>query len=370
MSLEIGIVGLPNVGKSTLFNALVKNAQAEARNFPFTTIDPNVGTVPVPDERLTKIAQLENSQNIIPTTVKFIDIAGIIAGAHKGEGLGNKFLSHIREVDAICLVTRAFTDSDTVHVAGSIDPKRDIETILSELALADLQTIEGIKERVQSTAKSPTDEGKEAKQALLIINKVESALNSGKLANSVEMDKDEKKLLKRFLPLLTSKPLMVVFNVDESSAGENAEDLFEKYNLSDVLHEQTPAVVISAKIESEIATLPESDKAEFLESIGLKEPGLERLVQTAYNLLHLITFLTAGPAEARAWTIKEGDSAYTAAGKIHGDFQKKFIRAEIISYEDFITYEGWQKASAAGKMRLEGKDYTMKDGDVVFFRHS
>lgn len=368
MALSIGIVGLPNVGKSTLFNALTQSAQAEARNFPFTTIEPNVGIVPVPDERLDLLAQIEKSQNIVPATVKFIDIAGIISGAHKGEGLGNKFLSHIREVSALCLVTRAFENSDTIHVAGDINPKNDIETIFSELQLADLQTIAGIKTRMESTAKSPGKEGKEAQQVLQLIARVEGALNQGKLASTIEVDIQEKELLKNHLPLLTSKPLMVVFNVNEEDAGENVEDFKVTQSLQDILNE-IPSIIISARVEAEVVTLNEDDRNEYLSEIGLKETGLRKLIREAYSLLGLITFFTAGPQESRAWTIVAGENALTSAGKIHNDFQQKFIRAEVIAFDDFIKCEGWQKASASGKMRLEGKDYIVKDGDVLYFRH-
>lgn len=370
MSLSIGIVGLPNVGKSTLFNALVKNAQAEAKNFPFTTIDPNVGIVPVPDQRLTKIAKVENSQRVVQATVEFTDIAGIIAGAHKGEGLGNQFLRHIREVDAICLVTRVFENADTIHVEGNIDPHRDTQTILSELALADLQTLDKIRLRFESQSKNPGDDGKDAKKTLELVGRIETALNSGKMASSVSFDEDDQELIKRNLPLLTTKPLMLVFNVGENDAGVNPDDLMEKYKLAELLPSGTPAVAISAKIESELATLNNDDKKEFLDSLGLKEPGLDRLIGTAYKLLGLITFLTAGEQEARAWTCKKGATAPEAAGVIHTDFQKNFIRAEVVAYDDFIAFDGWSGSGAAGKMHLEGKDYIVRDGDVMFFRHS
>jgi len=369
MSLSIGIVGLPNVGKSTLFNALVKSARAEVRNFPFTTIDPNVGVVPVPDERLTKITKIENSQTTVPTTIEFFDIAGLIRGAHKGEGLGNKFLSHIREVDAICLVVRAFEKSDTIHVEGRVDPRRDIETLITELALADLQTLSKIKERLLSSSKSVDKEGEQARAALALIQKIEPFLNNNKLINLNDFDKKEQAIVKESLPLLLVKPILVVFNVDENDAGLNSEDIHEKYKLSDILSVDIPTIAISAKIESEIAALPESEKQEYLQTIGLKEPGLDRLAREAYKLLDLITFFTAGPNESRAWTIIKGDSAYDAAGKIHTDFQKKFIRAEVISYDDFIEQDGWRRSADAGKMRLEGRDYIVKDADVVFFRH-
>ena len=370
MSLSIGIVGLPNVGKSTLFNALVKNAQAEAKNFPFTTIDPNVGIVPVPDKRLTQIAKVEKSQKVVQATVEFTDIAGIIAGAHKGEGLGNQFLRHIREVDAICLVTRIFDNADTIHVEGKIDPQRDTEIILSELALADLQTIEKIRPRLESQSKNLGDDGKEAKKTLGLISRIEPVLNNGKLASSISFDEDDQELLKRNLPLLTIKPLMLVFNVSENDAGISPDDLINKYNLRALLPAETPAVAISAKIESELAILDDSDKKEFLDSLGLKEPGLDRLIRGAYKLLGLITFLTGGEQEARAWTTKSGSTAPEAAGVIHTDFQKNFIRAEVVAYDDFIKYNGWSGSSTAGKMHLEGKDYIVRDGDVMFFRHS
>ena len=393
MSLSIGIVGLPNVGKSTLFNALIKNAKAEAAlaprsfddttsrhkdndgeakvgNFPFTTIEPNVGIVTIADERLNKIAELENSQTRVPTSVKFIDIAGLIRGAHKGEGLGNKFLAHIREVDAICLVARAFLSADTVHVEGSIDPRRDIDTIIAELALADLQVIDKIKGRMADQAKSQDEESKEARATLGVISKIEPVLNESRLVSAATFDKDELELINRNLPLLTIKPMILILNVDEKDAALTTEQIHDKYKLSDLLPAKTPMLAICARAEAAIANLPESEKQEYLAELGLKEPGLERLARQAYSTLNLITFFTAGPNESRAWTITKGDSAYDAAGKIHTDFQKKFIRAEVVGYDDFIACGSWHKSGEAGKFRLEGKNYIVSDGDLIFFRHS
>ena len=369
MSLSIGIIGLPNVGKSTLFNALVKNAQAEVKNFPFTTIEPNVGIVSVPDERLRHLAEIEHSQKVIPTTIKFVDIAGLIKGAHKGEGLGNQFLSHIREVDAICLVLRAFEDKDTVHVEGSLDPNRDAQTIITELALADLQMISSIKERLQSDAKKNGKDGDEAKLVLRIIDRVSPALDKGQLVKIDDFDKNECKLIKKYLPLLTIKPILVALNVGEGQAGEHPLDLSQKYNLDKFLPEKTSFITICAKSEAELIDLPESEQADYLNLMGLKESGLKKLAREAYKLLGLVTFFTAGEKEARAWTIRFGAKAAAAAGVIHTDFAQKFIKAEVVAYDDFVKHEGWRGSAAAGKLRLEGKEYVVRDGDVIFFRH-
>ena len=369
MSLSIGIVGLPNVGKSTLFNALVKNAQAEARNFPFTTIEPNVGIVMVPDDRLKRLAEIEHSAKSIPTSIKFVDIAGLIRGAHKGEGLGNQFLSHIREVDAICLVLRDFTDADTIHVEGSLDARRDAETIITELALADVQMLVNKKMRFESEVKKPGKEGETAKQLLALAIRIEAVLNDGKPASSLDYNDDEARLIRHELPLLTNKPFVVVLNVDEHKAGEHPEDIAETLNIADVLPRHTHIIPICAKTEAELAVMSPAEQADYLDMMGLKESGLDRLAREAYTALNLVTFFTAGPQEARAWTVKKESKAPDAAGEIHTDFKHKFIRAEVVDYADFVQHEGWTGSSAAGKMHLEGKEYIVKDGDVMFFRH-
>jgi len=367
MSLSIGIVGLPNVGKSTLFNALVKNARAEAKNFPFTTIEPNVGVVAVPDGRLDKLAEIEHSAKVVPATVKFVDIAGLIRGASAGEGLGNQFLSHIREVDAVCLVARAF-GGETIHVEGSVDPARDLETVLTELALADLQTLSQRKLSLASDAKKPGKDGENAKVALALAERIESHLNENKTDFAALLNKDELELAYRHLPLLTLKPYLVVLNVDEAEVGESPEKLREKFKLSKSVG-NAPVVVVSAKIEAELVSLDDDEQKEYLKSLGLETSGLDRLARAGYTLLNLLTFLTAGPMEARAWTVAEGATAAEAAGVIHTDFQKKFIRAEVVSYHDFVSNGGWKGVSQKGVMRLEGRDYVVRDGDVVFFRH-
>jgi hypothetical protein len=366
MSLNIGIVGLPNVGKSTLFNALVENAQAEAKNFPFTTIEPNVGIVAVPDERLDKLAVIEKSARKINTTVEFVDIAGLIRGAHKGEGLGNQFLSHIREVDAICLVLRAFA-GDVIHVEGSIDPRRDAETILTELALADLATLQKKQEALSYELKKPGKAGEAAKELLKLTEKIKPTLDEGRAASSLSLNDDEIVLAKQ-LHLLTLKPFLVVLNVGEKELGSDALELQKQYGL-DKLMPQSPVMIISAQLEAEIAALAPAERKEFMASWGLEVSGLARLAKTAYRLLGLVTFLTAGPMEARAWTVTAGATAPQAAGVIHTDFEKKFIRAEVVGYDDFVSSGGWKGAPAKGLMHLEGKEYVVKDGDVVFFRH-
>lgn len=364
MSLSIGIVGLPNVGKSTLFNALVKGNLAEASNYAFTTIDPNVGIVSVPDERLEKLAEIESSDRIVPATVKFVDIAGLIRGAHKGEGLGNQFLSHIREVDAIAMVVRNFEDKDIVHVENKIDPKSDVETILTELALTDLSTIDKRKFALDKEVRSGS---KIASKQLEAIGKIYPILESGKPASDAGLDDEEKELI-RELNLLTIKPFIYVFNVDEGDCGEDGMDMAEELELTEYIHEDR-SIVISAKIESELANLSEGEKKEFLLAMGLEESGLERLIKISYKTLGLITFLTAGEMEAKAWTVRDGAKAPEAAGVIHGDFEKKFIKAEVVDYDDFVKFEGWSGSKQAGKARIEGKEYIVKDGDVVYFRH-
>jgi GTP-binding protein YchF len=360
MAIQCGIVGLPNVGKSTLFNALTK-AGIAAANFPFCTIDPNVGVVPVPDPRLQRLADIVHPQKIIPASVEFVDIAGLVAGASKGEGLGNQFLAHIREVDAIAHVVRCFEHPDIVHVAGRIDPIADIETIDTELALADLESVDKALQRVERAAKA---NDKEAMAKRPVLEKLRAALNEGEAARTVALD-DEERAAIRDLFLLTMKPLMYVANVRE--------DGFDSNPYLDAVRgraEQEGAVVVPvcAAIEEELAQLDEADRGEFLASMGLSEPGLDRVVRAAYTLLGLQTYFTAGPKEVRAWTVKRGATAPQAAGVIHTDFEKGFIRAETVSFEDYVTYSGEAGARDAGRLRLEGKEYRVQEGDVLHFR--
>ena len=360
MSLKCGIVGLPNVGKSTLFNALTK-AGIAAENYPFCTIEPNVGVVEVPDPRLERIAAIVKPEKVVPAITQFVDIAGLVAGASKGEGLGNQFLSHIRETDGIAHVVRCFVDENVVHVAGKVDPVSDIEVIHTELALADLATVEKAAARVSGRSKSGD---KEAIKMAAALEQVRSHLDAGKPARSLALDEESAALI-RPLCLLTLKPTIYIANVDEHGFENNS--LLDRV-LALAKSEGAPVLPVCASLEAEIADMSEEDKRVFLADMGLEEPGLDRLIRAAYALLGLQTYFTAGPKEAKAWTIPIGATAPQAAGVIHTDFERGFIRAEVISYADYIACNGEQGAKEAGKMRLEGKDYVVRDGDVVHFR--
>jgi GTP-binding protein YchF len=362
MGFKCGIVGLPNVGKSTLFNALTQTAAAEAANYPFCTIEPNVGEVGVPDERLDKLAEIAKSKTIIPTRLTFVDIAGLVRGASQGEGLGNQFLSHIREVDAIAYVLRCFEDGDITHVEGRIDPVADADTVETELMLADLDSLERRRTPLEKKAKTGD---KESKATIAVIDKVLPLLRDGKPARNADITDDERKTFE-MLQLLTAKPVLYVCNVDEASAGEGNE--FSRKVAERAAADNAEYVVISAKIESELSGLDDEERKAFLEEMGLEEAGLNRLIQSGYKLLDLATYFTVGPKEARAWTIETGTKAPQAAGVIHTDFEKGFIRAETIGYQDYVTLGGENGAKEAGKMRLEGKEYIVKDGDVMHFR--
>ncbi len=360
--MKIGIVGLPNVGKSTLFNAIT-NAGAECANYPFCTIEPNVGVVPVPDERLDKLAEMYNPEKVTHAIIEFVDIAGLVKGASKGEGLGNKFLSHIREVDSIAQVVRCFENPNVVHVDGSIDPLRDIETINLELIFADIETLEKRLDRAKKALKAD----KKAQIEIDVLEKIKGTLESGKCARTVDLSEEERELIKDTF-LLTMKPTLYIANVSE----EQLQNVENDENISKVMEyaksEGAEVIPLCIKIEEELASLENEDKHEMLEALGLKESGLDKVIKASYDLLGLMSFLTAGEPEVRAWTIKKGTKAPQAAGKIHSDIERGFIRAEIVSYNDLIREGSMNNAKEKGLVRSEGKDYIMKDGDVVLFR--
>ena len=362
MGFKCGIVGLPNVGKSTLFNALTQTAAAQAANYPFCTIEPNVGDVAVPDVRLESLAKIAGSKEIIPTRLTFVDIAGLVRGASKGEGLGNQFLANIRECDASAHVVRCFEDSDITHVEGKIDPISDIETIETELMLADLESLE---KRIVPLEKKAKGGDKDAKELFDLMARCLIPLREGKPARTAKVDPEERKAFAG-LGLLSSKPVLYVCNVEESAADQGND--FSNKVKAHAASEGAVAVVVSAKIESEIAVLPLDDQKDYLDAVGLAEPGLNRVIRAGYELLHLVTYFTVGPKEARAWTIEKGTRGPAAAGVIHTDFEKGFIRAETIAYDDYVANKGETGAREAGKFRLEGKEYVVQDGDVLHFR--
>ena len=360
--MKMGIVGLPNVGKSTLFNAITK-AGAECANYPFCTIEPNVGVVPVPDERLDKLAEMYNPQKVTHAVIEFVDIAGLVKGASKGEGLGNKFLSHIREVDSIVEVVRCFEDSNVIHVDGSIDPIRDIDTINLELILADLETVNKRIDNVKKKIKAD----KKYQEELDVFEKVKETLENGKSARTLELNDEEKEIIKDAF-LLTIKPILYIANVSEEQLSNIENDKYVKQVVDYAKNENAEVVPLCVKIEEELSSLEGDEKQEMLEAMGLDESGLDKVIKASYDLLGLMSFLTAGKKEVRAWTIKKGTKAPQAAGKIHTDFERGFIKAEIVSYDDLVKLGSYQKAKEAGLIRLEGKDYVMQNGDIVEFK--
>ena len=355
--LKVGIVGLPNVGKSTLFNALLKKEVAQAANYPFTTIDPNVGVVEVPDQRLEKLAKTVNTQKIVPATVEFVDIAGLVKDAHKGEGLGNRFLSHIREVDAIAHVVRAFENSNVVR--SGVDSKSDIETINIELMLADLETINKLIEAKTKEAKT----SKDSKEELLVLEKIREALEKEQLAKDIQVDNKFADFASR-LPLITNKPVIYVFNVSENDLANLNQEI------KTLSQQFQPSVYLAAKIESDLSTLSPSDQKEYLKSLGVEESGLEKLIQASYKLLGLITYFTAGEKEVRAWTLHRGETAIAASAVIHTDFAKGFIKAQVIDWKTLVENEGWKNVAEKGLTRFEGREYEVRDGDVIDFKFS
>ena len=367
MGLSIGIVGLPNVGKSTLFNALLGAAQAAAANYPFCTIEPNVGVVLVPDPRLDRLSALFKPKKTTPTTLEFVDIAGLVAGASKGEGLGNQFLANIREVDAIAHVLRCFEDPDVVHVAGKVDPRGDRDVVETELMLKDLESVEKKRERSLKNTKVPGKPGELAKQEVAVLDKVKAGLDGGTPVRAQALSDEERAVVKDLF-LLTSKPVLYIANVDESQLGKEATDpsILGVKALADA--EGAPMVEISGKVEAELAALAPEERGEYLRSLGLEEPGLDRLVHAGYRLLGLITYFTVGEDECRAWTVKAGATAPQAAGVIHTDFEKGFIKAEVIRHEDLLELRTEAACRERGKLRIEGKDYVVQDGDVMHFR--